>query len=224
MRLSSVLNAKCIWLFDMNLLNPKGLAPRPLFEALKEHYRFSKAPSHMGDTGEEKNLSFENGEFVTEDGRTISVTLKIFNDGIVTTNHSSTADGTAFLEDVGLFVSASGFDFPSQERISKGYASTLQVESDKVLLHLNPKLERIAKFLESNVVPMDGRARVFQFTSIGFWSEDVTKYAAPTSFKFERKIGRPFESNQYYSEAPLQTHEHLQLLEQLEEILAGNPI
>lgn len=220
MKLTSVLAAKATWLFEINRLNPKGLALKPLLDGVTERYKFAKAPANMLDLDEKKGLSFQQGEFSTADGRDIFIALSIYNDGFVVTTSSSTADATEFLEDLGLFVQSSGFSFPASDHVRKGFSSVLQVEYDTPLLAINPQLERIIQFIESRLVSMDGKPRHFQMAALGFWSEDLTKSFAPVAFKFERKIGLPFEAHQFYSEAPLQTHEHLELLEELETILA----
>jgi len=61
--------------------------------------------------------------------------------------------------------------------------------------------------------------REFDFSRIGFASEDLSKALAPIAFTFERRLQQPFSANRYYSEAPLQTDEHIELLDMLEGIL-----
>lgn len=221
MKLTAVLGAKAIWLFDLNLLNPKGLSYKPLLDGFKDRYKFSVAPNHMLDRDENNKggLTFDQGEFHTKDGRDIYVSLKVFNDGLVGSTSSSTNDTTEFLEDIRLFVQLEGFSIPPDEKIGKSFTSTLQVESEAPLLAINPQLERLIQFIESRVVTMDGRPREFQVTGLALWSEDASKNYAPSTFKFERKLGLPFFANQFFTEAPLQTHEHLELLEDLERLL-----
>jgi hypothetical protein len=219
MKILSVLSARATWLFDLNVINPTGLAYQPLLAGIKERYCFAKAPVSMLERDEKKSLHFDQGEFMTPDGRNIFISFRIYNDGIVATTSSSTNDATSFLVDLGLYVQSSGFSMPSHTELGKSFVSVLQVECEVTLQAVNPQLERITRFIESRIVTMDGKPRQFQLGALNFWSEDITKNFAPSAFKFERKHGSPFTENKYYSEAPLQTQEHIELLEELEKML-----
>ena len=219
MKLVTVQAARAIWLFDLVRLNPHGISNKVLIDGVKQRYDFSKSPSSMLDV-EDKALVFDQGEFTASDGRRIYVSLKAYSDGLVASTSSSTSDTTDFLEDLGLFLGSLGFSFPSQHQMGRGFTSVLRVESDISLIDINPRMESMIKYIESRLVSLDGKPRKFEAASLGMWSEDATKGFSPAAFKFERTIGKPFESKEYYSEAPLQTHEHLDLLEEMEALFA----
>lgn len=218
MKLFSVLSARSIWLFDTFRLNPRGISNKVLIEGVKSRYDFSKAPSSMLEQ-ENGGLVFDHGEFKTEDGKRIYVNLKAYSDGIIGTTMSSTQHATEFLTDLGLYIASLGFSFPPDEHIRKGFASVLLVESDVELIRINPALKKVLDFIHSRLVSLDGNPRNYQISGIGAWTEDNQKPYAPMAFRFERRIGTPFRENLYYTEAPLQTEEHLELLNQLEEML-----
>ncbi len=217
MKLVSVTSARAIWLFDTFRMNPRGLSNDVLIKGVTQRYSFSKSPSNMLDL-EDNALVFDQGQFLTEDGKSIYVSLKVYSDGFVGITSSSTQHATEFLTDLGLYIVSLGFSFPPQEKIKKGFASVLLVESNIELILVNPDLKRILDFIHSRLVTMDGKPRSYEVSSIGAWSEDVKKGYAPMVFRFERKIGSDFSENLYYTEAPLQTDEHLELLDQLEGI------
>lgn len=221
MKLTCVISAKVVWLLDINLINPTGLSPKSLLEGIRDRYGFAKAPAHMHDRNEKNALSFEQGEFVNSKGTPILISLTVFNDGIVAESVSSTNDAMEFLQDLSLFIPSLGFSFPPPQTIAKGFTSLLQVECDAPLLSVNSRLERIIRFIESRLTTMDGNPRKYEVAALNFWSEDLSKNYAPSEFKFERKIGLSFSSNQYFSRAPLQTFEHLELLDELEKLLAS---
>ncbi len=56
-------------------------------------------------------------------------------------------------------------------------------------------------------------------TAIQFWTEDFGKPGAPAAFSIERKISAPFSANHYFSQAPLQTTDHINSLKEFEERL-----
>jgi hypothetical protein len=213
-----VQSGKATWLFDTRLINPRGYDLKQLFADIKQRYSFSRAPNHEHDRTDKGSLLFEGGSFLWGD-RQYAVSLTIYKDGIVALSQLSTDHATAFLHDLRDFAIESGFSIPATASVRMGFSSHLVVESDAVLISINPKLLPIVEYIQSKLLTLDGKPREFDFTRIGFSSEDLTKTLAPTGFLFERRLDEPFSSNRYYSEAPLQTDEHIHLLDMLEGIL-----
>ena len=62
----------------------------------------------------------------------------------------------------------------------------------------------------------------FEATTLAFQC-DLSKVENinPEMFTFERRAEKPFDSGLFYSAAPLKTADHLELLNELEGILAG---
>lgn len=220
MKLLYVQLAKVIWLFDTRLINPRGLVVKDFFAAIKDRYDFANAPLHEFDRSDKGSLRFEGGSMHDADERAaLSVTFNIYNDGIVAQTSSNTDHTTAFLQDLREFAIEWGFSIPSPSSINKGFVSLVIVETEFPLLSINPKLMPIIEFIQSKMSSLDGKPREFDLTGIEFSSEDRTKNHAPAGFTFERRLEQPFSANRYYSEAPLQTKDHLKLLDMLEGIL-----
>jgi hypothetical protein len=95
----------------------------------------------------------------------------------------------------------------------------MDIECDTPLIDLNPRLTHFLKAIESRFKPSDGQFRSFDVTGISFWTEDVTKLGAPAILKFERKFQSPFSANHYFSQAPLETRAHVDLLKDFERLL-----
>ena len=94
MRLSAVLLARAIALFDVAELNPFGKVFLPdLVVVISERFRFQKFPSSPADFNQEKGLEFEDGYY---EGETIS-NLTIYNDGIKIDTCNSTNTGKRIL-------------------------------------------------------------------------------------------------------------------------------
>jgi hypothetical protein len=218
MKVLYVQGAKATWLFDTQLLNPRGLELKSLFASMKERYEFAKSPVHEHDRSEKGSFVFSSGVF-PESGEKRSVSLTVFRDGVVAESTSNTIHATAFLDDLREFALETGYSMPPTSSVGKGFSSLLVVETDAVLLTINPKLLPLIQFIQSKIVTLDGKPREFDFSRIGFASEDLSKPFAPIPFTFERRLEQPFSANRYYSEAPLQTDEHIELLEMLEGIL-----
>lgn len=131
---------------------------------------------------------------------------------------SSTDDSTEFLQEISAWI-AKDYGFVLPPDVKKGYLSQVHVECDVPLRNLSPKLMRFASLLSARVKTADKKPRQFDIGALQFWTEDMGQTMAPAMFRFERKWGEPFSSNQYFSQAALETQEHLDLLNELEQIL-----
>jgi hypothetical protein len=210
--------ARTLWLFDFSLMNPKGMSIQGLIDGLREKYQFALSPKNPLDFGDSKALTFKSGTFVNSKGIPVIVALQIYNDGFVVDTLSSTKDSIEFLEKTTNWM-GDQFGLKLPPNIRKGYVSNIDFESDAALMALNPRLSQFFKALEKYFKPIDGKQRHFELTSLGSWTEDMNQVSAPAPFKFERKIGPPFSSNHYFSQAPLETDPHIQLLNEFEQML-----
>jgi hypothetical protein len=192
-----------------------------MFKRINERYRFSKSPKNPLDFNSQGALAFEQGFFNNAQGKAIAVTLTIYGDGFVAETQSTTKDATEFLSE--LCASATkefGLTDPSAEKMRTGFFSQLDVTFDKPLISLNQKLEGIGKILESQCSPVDGRSRKFTLGGIGLWTEDMSLPGSPAAFRLERKWGTSWDTNHYFSTAPLETEAHLEVLTEIEKILS----
>jgi hypothetical protein len=210
-----------MWSGYMSDLNPKGISFYPMIVTfLVEAYKFVKFPDPKkipipAPAGE--GYRFEHGQFTTKDGRTIAVSVNLYSDGIWGDTSSSTDDSEDFLSDL-LTRYTEIFQSPDYNEVikKKAYVSQIFVSTARSLLAINPKLQDIAALLTTEVA--QPRA-IFEFGGVSFWPDQVNTMN-PFAFTFERPIGVPFSENRYYSQAPLPTDKHLELLNMLEDILS----
>jgi hypothetical protein len=221
-KLKSVVMARAIWLFDTLDLNPKGKSLFPeLFDWLKDQYHFEKIPKSVEDRDQHGGFSFTSGEFQVKEEIFIQIDLAVYNDGLVATTKSSTNDSEAFLSNLldSLSKEYSLVFNPSMIR-RKMYLSEINVETTGSLSRTSPAINDFAGKI-SSALGFTGELG-FQPTGLIF---GIDTTALPLSkqlfsgFYFERKVGAPFSENRFYSKAPLPTHQHLALLEELEKIL-----
>jgi len=210
--------ARSIWVFDFNLLNPKGLSIQPIIDKLTEKYKFAKAPKNPLDYDDQKVLGFKSGTFINSKGTTILITFSIYSDGFVAETMSSTDDSTDFLVEVSDWIRKDyGLALPSD--IKKAYVSQIDFEWDTPFVQLNPGLKKFLNSIDACVKPIDGKPRHFDLAGLSFWTEDATKPTAPAIIKFERKLSASFASNHYFSQAPMETQSHIDLLKELGQLL-----
>jgi hypothetical protein len=223
MQLIAVKQARSIWLIYLADLNPRGHNLFPLVPLIIAKYNFLlfPNPNKLEEFDLQKGIKFANGGFQKDQQNNIEVNLTIYNDGFIADTRSSTKDSDAFLDDFLTYLAEEFNLVPYQKIIrTKSYVSELFVRTDKSLNALNPKLEKFAKRLTSLIEGHSHHPIAFETTGITFWT-DPTITLPPGPFRFERIIDIPFSENRYYSAAPLQTEIHLELLEELENILSS---
>lgn len=224
MQLLSVLTARAMWFIDLRDVNPRGRALRDtLFPALADKYNFAKYPYDTDDnhpTEDNPGFKFLEGEFHDSAGVEVMVSLTIFDDGFVADTRSSTRDSEDFLEEVLQWaIRDFGLVYRPEMVRRKAYVSELNVTPLHSLSGLNPKLAQFAGRLTSLVFAPD---EPWRFDAAGlFFAADPILASKPGGFRFERRLDAPFSTNRYYTQAPVQTDVHLELLEEMESILGG---
>jgi hypothetical protein len=224
MRLLSVARARSIWVMRLDDLNPRGrILVSLIIEIAKryaflEHTKLEEVP-HLAELN--KGLAFLRGVFVNNAQIPVAVDLNIYSDSIFADTQSSTDDSDAFLSDLLNWTAAEFGLTPYSEILrSRLYLSELWVQTDKSLNSINPQLNALADRFSLLVSNYSGRPATFAPTGITLWNDrSVPNPFGP--FKFERAENASFAENRYYSAAPLPTATHLELLEELESILAG---
>jgi hypothetical protein len=206
--------ARTIWLFELALLNPKGISLKGVFEEIGKRYRFAKAPANELDFDEQRSLAFKAGTFTGARNVPVMVGLGIYNDGFVADTTSSTDEATEFLNDLAKWLNDTyGLAVPKERKVA--YVSNIDFQSEVSLTNLNRRLEAFADNLEALSI---NKAR-YEVGSIQFWTEDTGKPASSAPVKIERKLSAPFSANHYFSQAPLPTTVHMELLSEFEAIL-----
>lgn len=193
-------------------------------KALVEKYGFMKTPT-FDELNSPTGGAFAHGKFIV-DSRPVRIdTFRIFGNALMAATKTSTDDTDAFLEDVVVFAAehlgaSANLATPSgTTRLSK-----LEVELDTALEKSFPFLDpigtRISGMLRSFASDL---APAFQLTGLNF-SFDTSKLVMTPfqPFSLERRVQKPFDTNLYFSQAPLKTSEHVSVLEELERILRAN--
>ncbi len=217
----NVITARSIWLCDIDELNPQGKSVQAEFlEWLKDNYHFTKSPTSMDELDENKGLVFQNGQFQIREEFFIGVDITIFLDGLVAQTRSSTRDTDRFLDDaIQEAVREFGFAFSSNTIRQKLYVSELNLRCEKKLDTLNYGLTSICGRISQLI--SEPKNLPFQTASVGLWPVFEASRTVVPPFQFERKVGASFAENRYYSRAPLQTEDHLTILNEFETLLVG---
>jgi hypothetical protein len=220
MKLLSIANSKAIWLFSTLDLNPKGASMEGLMAAVQERYQFKVIPTiaQLVEFATNKTaLRFAMGDFQLGDEK-FGIALTYYADGLMVETRAGTTIADDCLADLLQWATNtySTTDYKAL-KIRKIYASEVHVSFDQSLGMINPKLANFG-------AAMARKARWpqptphFEITSVAFGGDPGSKSQHPP-FRIERDASAAFEDQRYYSAAPLQTSDHLEMLKQFEDAL-----
>lgn len=164
-------------------------------------------------------LIFRRGRFQGEEGVCVAIdSLGIYDDGIVIDSGSSTEDGDMFAADL-LRAATDEFAlvYDANTVRRRMYVSELIVRSDFNLTDLNPALHVLSERI-SEASHNASRPIPFVFGGISFWSE-VDDAGKQMVVRVERQAGKALAENRYFSDAPMHTKVHFDILEEFERIV-----
>ncbi len=222
MQLQSVLLARVFLLFLTTSLDRDGHLYFPdLVEALVKKYRFTKYPQKPEELVAQNGINFEMGE----SGGTVIDKISIFPGGIaLDTRKGTDTSGKLLGELLEWAVAEFELQFRPEFMRRKVYVGTLLVQTDVPLIEVNPVLRRIAEIVTKQVQGDTERVLVYTPTSLGIGYDKQTTAFAPSAFTVDRREGIPFSDNVYFSNAPLPTQLHLELLGEIESaVKAASP-
>jgi len=183
--------------------------PGDLATDFKERYRFVETPQRAVDfTNTQNELNFLQK-------------LAIYTNGMLAEGAAPTEELDLFLDDV-LDIVRKQFDLSTIEGspVSRLYGSKIEIKSTANLSRALAGLSGIAETLTHAVTGYGVSARPYQVGGISIVSEKIGDGTiTPARFVFERRAEKPLDDNLFYSEAPLATKAHVDLIRTLENSL-----
>jgi hypothetical protein len=224
MKIISFESARVTRLFPLEEFLPAAGANSPsIVSLIAQRYGFGIVPSIT--TREDMNKSglvFGMGHFQHEGQPFVVSDFAIYTDGLAAVaERSEWAD--ALLEDVTSWVKTEfGFrDISSGVR--RLYSSSIVVDFETSPLKLLRTFERIAELISSRTVTIVPGRQQMKFARLDFEidKKDLPGQAAISKFIIERRAHVSFEQERYFSSAPMTTSNHIETLEEIEQIAAS---
>lgn len=187
---------------------------------LVERYGFVGLPATREEifpSDASKGVIFRHGKCTLADRVIVIEYLQIFPNGLLIATQKDTADADLVVEDV-LNWAASTFNFQYEPiRPSIAHNSQLEVRFDKSLPQLLPVLSSVGDAISSRLDDFFETKPRYEFMTLNFYF-DKTKVPplAPSVFRLDRREGVPFDQEVYWSEAPLSTRHHIEVLTEFE--------
>jgi hypothetical protein len=190
---------------------PSGLYLPDLIRKISERYAFAIAPTNY-ETVMKEGAKYKEGRFVVE-GRTIAIKeMGFFVDGILAVTWN-TDDADVVLNDLILWAAQDfGFREP-RTKLPRRFVSSVVVEFDVELSRAVTAFDELQEGFASAIKENYDMDPEINASKIAL-SADPTKLRPQATFEFtiERRAGRPYSENRYFSSATLPTASHLDLL------------
>ena len=214
MQLSAVTLARTLAYVERFDLDPTGKVLVPdLVKAIADRYKFQRLPKH--EEREKEGLVFEEGKI----GNKVITKMTIYDVLIVMETRSNTSDSKQLIEDLLQWGMAKfGLNFTPNSIKKFAYVSDLTFHSDIPILEwaCDP-LARIAAKTSTALTDIWGEPISYVPTVLTAGHDPLTRKYGIAPFTITRRMEARFSENKYFSEAPLPTDIHLEILEQFEE-------
>jgi hypothetical protein len=222
MKLISTEHGQSLQLFVAEEVRPpSGIYFPDLVRKISERYAFAIGPTSIESVMKE-GAKYKEGRFVTE-GRTIALKdLGFFVDGALAVAWN-TDDSELVLDDlIAWAIQSFGIREP-RTKLPRKFVSSVIVEFDADLSRALRGFDELREGFAAEVKEKYGIDPKIEASRI-FLSADPTQLPPQTTFEFsiDRRVGRPFSENRYFSSATLPTGAHLNLLRAFERRLGAS--
>ncbi len=214
MELTSVLLARAMAWVEPSDLNPRGsVRYSDLTKGLIDRYNFQKFPQKIEDFDEAKGITFGAGQL----GDVVIDQLIIYAYGIVLDTRVSTQESRRLLENAFEWGSKEfGLSYKKDMVKRWQFASQLTFRSTAHMTATSPALERLVAAVGDAVTGTMGESLKYDVSVLSVDYDQLTRKHPLGRFSIQRRDNTPYSENKYFSDAPLPTDVHLQILERFE--------
>jgi hypothetical protein len=211
----AVLMARALIFIEISELNQTGKLYVPaIVSAITKRYGFVRFPEKTEQFDIEKGIEFGEG---TISGVGVE-RLAIFGGTIlIETQVSTDVSKTLLLDFLSWLRDEHGATFKESQIRRWVFISQLLFKTDFPLLaEFSAPLSKLAERTSAAVSEMFGEELKYHSLAINIGHDPTIRKHAIAGFQIQHRGNIAFEENRYYSEAPLPTDLHLELLEQFE--------
>ena len=214
MELSAIILSRVLGFVETFDLTPRGTVFFPdLIAGLVEAFRFHKFPQTTEEMDESKGVMFTEGTW-----NEVPVSqLTIYNNAILLDTRAGTNESKrVMLEGLQWATDKFGLNYKHGMIRRWRYVSDLTVTSETPLLVTNPALSNMCEAVGKHISEIIGEPLVFSPTRSTADFDRHLRPLAMAGFDIQRRADTPFSENKYFSEAPLPTDIHFELLQHYE--------
>lgn len=215
MQLAAVLLARVLGFIEVYDLIPRGKLFLPeIVPQIVERYKFQKFPQTIEQFDESKGIEFVGGKI----GDQVIDKFVVWNTLIVVETRSSTSDSKKILEEL-LVWGAERFGLNYKPGMIKrfAYVSDVSFHSDVPILDVSPALGKLAVKTSKALSEIWQEPVQFEPLNLVVGHDPAARKYPIASLTITRRAEARFSENKYYSEAPLPTDMHLEMLREFED-------
>lgn len=216
MRQPAIILARVLGYIDVPELHRGKVYFPDLIRELVERYKFQKFPQTLEESDLKKGIEFLDGI----SGKQPIQKFAIWDTLMVVETLTDTDDSMAVLREI-LTWGVEKFGLASGPEAIKrfAYISDLTFYCDRPILDINPAIKTLTDQVNRNLSEIWKEPIVYEPIILRIGHDPLARKNDIASFTIERRGGAGFSENKYFSEAPLPTKTHIQLLKQLEKAL-----
>lgn len=214
MRRSAIILARVLGYIEIfDLLSGKQVFFPDLVREIAERYQFQKFPKDIQELDLARGVEFLMGR----SGHRAISKFVIWDSLMVLETSSNTSDSKALLEEILCWgVDKFGLNYEPRSIKRHAYISDVTFYSDAPLLTLNLAVRNLSASTSQALSEIWQEPVQYDSVSLKIGHDPTTRRNGIAPFSIERRAEARFSENKYFSEAPLPTDMHLQLLEQFE--------
>jgi hypothetical protein len=211
--LSAILLARVISFFETVDIMPRhGIFFPELVKEIVQRYNFQKFPGTFDEWNSPEGAQF----LVGKQDKIVIDRLIVYNNGLQLETHAGTADSKRIQEELLAWARDEfGIAYGPDTVKRWAYVSGVTFHSNVPILVTGP-IERLARNITDEISRILGDETVYQPTGFNIGHDLLLRKYARASFTLHRRAEVPFAENKYFSEAPLPTEIHLDLLARYE--------
>lgn len=217
MELSAILLARVIGFFETADIAPRhGIFFPELVKGLVQHCNFQKFPTTFDEWSSPEGAQFIVGKL----DKTVIDKLIVYNNGLQVETRNGTSESKRILEAILVWARDKFGTLYGPETVKRwAYVSDLTFQSNVPLLMTGP-IQRLAKGISGALSKIVNEETVYEPLGFNIGHDPLLRKYGRAAFSIQRRAEVPFTDNRYFSEAPLPTEIHLDLLAQYEEDVA----
>ena len=183
-----------------------------LVRAINRRYGFLEFPTRVSDFDYQRGVRFVQGLF-----EGYAIDLEVLENGVKALSKQSTDLCDIFIDDLFRYATRMGAQFEEVNEL-RVYSSAVEFEMNGDFDREFAKFASVGARIGAKVAGYGGPEDSYR--GIGWTFVGRLVGPAPAPFRIERRVNHPFDANVFYSIAPLRTQDHLDVLGEIERLIA----
>lgn len=189
-------------------------------EAVRQRYRFWEFPKSPAEFRADDGIKFSHGLF----NGTIINNITLYKTGVLAQGETDTSTLDLMIDDfLGWAEEYYSGKCILSTPVSRGYVSTIVVRAPTGVNGAFERLNRVSQALDGMLRGLGITAAPYSVSSFALQGDPAqSSPIVPGRFLFERRADTPLEERLFYTEAPVTTDQHQELLRHLDMAVRGS--